>query len=627
MGPEDRDARVQALEAEVRVLRTLLQNAPDFITRITVDGKFLYLNRLAPGFTLDQVLGTSVDAYVPPQYHEQARAAMQAACLTRTVQQYATVGQISAQRMGHYLTRVSPIVEDGAVTSLVMTATDVTALEEQRVHLQLALDASELGIWSGCPQDDSGTWDERTRRIFGVAEGTPARISEVLEQRIHPADRGLVLDALSAAQITGHYGPLQHRIVRPGGAVRWVNTTGLTVRDHEGQLIRIIGSVQDVTERRALEERLLEAQKLESIGRLAGGVAHDFNNMLTAVFGNVEFALEASSMAEVRPLLEAIRVTAERSAALTAQLLAFARRQVIEPKVLDLNALVTRFDTMFRRAIGAHVEVVLSLKAKACIRADASQLEQVVMNLVTNARDAMSHGGVIEVATRDVTLDDEQACRIADLSAGPYVVLRVTDSGAGISADSLPHVFEPFFTTRTGGTGLGLATCYGIVKQNGGHILVTSELGHGTTFEVYLPSVDAEATATRRTAAVRDSDAHERILIVEDETAVRKILEKVLTRQGYHVTSASTAEEALRLAKATEPFDLLITDVVLPGMGGHALSQQLAQAMPHLRVLFVSGYTESGIVNDGVLDAGVCFLQKPFAPPELLRAARQVLDQ
>lgn len=610
------------------MLHAMLQSAPDLITRTTVDGDFLYLNHVSPGFRIEDVVGTPALGYIPEAFHDRAQAAMRAARETRSVQQFATLGPRSTDEAGHYLTRVSPVIENGEVTSLVMVATDVTPLEEQRIRLQVALDAGGLGIWTYSPRDGRGTWDAQTRRIFGVPEDVPAPSDEeMLSKFVHPDDRERISNALAQIQTTGRYGPLQHRIVRPQGEVRWVSASGMAVRDHDGQIAAIVGSAQDVTERRLLEERLLEAQKLESIGRLAGGVAHDFNNMLTAMLGNLEFAEEATSLDEARPFLEAIRVTSERSAALTAQLLAFARRQVIEPKVIEPNDLVRRLDTVFQRAIGEHVRVVLSLAARGRIRADESQTEQVVMNLVTNARDAMSSGGVLTLETLDVRLDEHYAARHADVRPGAYVLLAVSDTGPGIAPEALPHVFEPFFTTRAGGTGLGLATCYGIVKQSGGHLSVYSEPGRGTTFKVYLPRVEdaADTVAHPERPAPAAPSRGERVLLVEDEAPVRTVVERTLGTHGYHVTTASTAEEALRLAAHETPFDVLVSDVVLPGMGGRALSEQLSEKMPGLRVLFISGYTENAVVHGGVLDAGLHFLQKPFLPSELLRAVQKLL--
>jgi two-component system cell cycle sensor histidine kinase/response regulator CckA len=628
MGPDDLRVRIQELEATVRVLSTMLQSAPDLITQITVDGKFLYLNHVSPGFRLEDVLGTSAEAYIPEAFRERAHAAMRAARETRSVQQFATLGPRTSAEIGHYLTRVSPVVENGEVTSLVMIATDVTTLEEQRIQLQVALDAGGMGIWTHDPRNDKGSWDAQTRRIFGVADDAPPPLkADVLEKYVHPDDRARVRSSLDETTTTGRYGPIQHRILRPNGEVRWVSASGLAVRNHEGGIERIIGSTQDVTERRLLEERLLEAQKLESIGRLAGGVAHDFNNMLTAIFGNLQFLDEATSLEEARPLVGEIRLIAERSAALTAQLLAFARRQVIEPKVLDPNELIRRLDRVFRRAIGENVRVVLALTARGHIRADESQLEQVVMNLVTNARDAMPNGGVLTLETLDVTLDRHYADTHAEVTPGPYVMVGVSDTGLGIPPEALPHVFEPFFTTRVGGTGLGLATCYGIVKQSGGHLSVYSESGRGTTFKVYLPCIDADVIRDEQRAPTPMPGRGERVLLVEDEAPVRAVIERTLRKHGYEVTSVTTAEEALAIVQR-EPeraFALLVSDVVLPGMSGRALSEELAKLMPKMSVLFISGYTENAIVHGGVLDAGIHFLQKPFLPADLLRTVQAVL--
>lgn len=626
MGPDDPRKRIAELEAEIRILRTMLESAPDFVTRITVDGKFLYLNRLAPGFRMEDVVGTSADAYVPEAHRERAHEAMRAATQTRTVQQYATVGRVSADRLGHYLTRVSPVIEDDQVTSLVMIATDVTELVEQRMRLQVALDSAGQGSWTYHPKEGRASWDDQTLAIFGLAGESAVDVGSALNRLVHPDDRVLVTEALRRAQTTGRFGPIEHRIQRPDGAERWVSASGLAVHDDEGNVASLIGSVQDITERRAFEKRLLEAEKLESVGRLAGGVAHDFNNLLTAVFGSLDFAEGARTLEEVRPLLDVIRLTAERSAALTAQLLAFARRQVMEPKVIDPNAVLHRLDALLRRTIGEHIRMKLVLSARGRVRADESQLEQVVMNLATNARDAMASGGMLTLETLDVELDEAYAASHSEVRPGPYVLLAVSDTGAGIAPEDLPHVFEPFFTRRAGGTGLGLATCYGIVKQSGGHVSVYSEPGQGTTFKAYLPRLDEEPLSERQTEAVVSPGSGERVLVVEDEQTVRDVIGRTLERQGYRVVAAASAEEAYAAVAGGARFDLLVSDVVLPGTGGRALSDELVRRYPGLRVLFVSGYTENAIVHGGELDPGIHFLQKPFRPVDLLIAVRRALE-
>ena len=620
---DSKDDRIRALEDEVRRLTLMLEGAPDFITRITVDGKFLYLNRLAPGFEMKDVLGTSVDAYVPPEFRERAHQAMQAACETGQVQEYATVGQTSANKIGHYLTRVSPLMENGKATSLVMIAMDVTPLQESRTLLQVALDATGLGIWTYEPATDKGSWDETSRRIFGASadEGPPTMA--LIEQRVHPDDRALVRDGLAQAMRTGHYGPIEHRLLLPNGEVRWSAASGIVVRDHRGEVLRIVGSMMDVTERRALEARLQEAQKLEGIGRLAGGVAHDFNNMLTAILGNVDFASRMSSLDDVRPLLDEIRLTAERSAALTAQLLAFARRQLVEPKVLAPSVLVGRIEALLRRLLGERTTLTASLHSVGQVRVDPSQLEQVVLNLITNARDSLPQGGRVELETKDVQLELGDIGQLPDLSPGPYVVISVTDDGDGIPAQALPRIFEPFFTTRLGGTGLGLATCYGIVKQSGGHIAVQSESGRGAVFSVYLPRVASAAPEPRSVAAPTPGAlGTERVLLVEDEAVVRGVVERTLQRAGYRVVVATSGDEALELTDVDGQFDLLITDIVMPGVNGWELGKRLGERWPGLPVLYISGYTE----DVDAFGQGAAFLQKPFLPVDLLATIRQLLD-
>ncbi|MEO8900852.1 MAG: ATP-binding protein [Polyangiaceae bacterium] len=625
---DPKDDRIRALEDEVKRLSAMLESAPDFIARLTVEGRLLYINRLAPGFRMEDVLGTSIETYVPPDAREQSRTAIARALETGGVQQYANLGRNGVDTMGHYLTRISPVLEDGEVKSLVLIATDVSALEENRLLLQVALDATGLGTWTMNP-DGTGSWDETTQRIFGVPPGlSPPNLSGMIQERIHEADRERIAQRVQEAVGGGNYGPEEHRVVLPDEEVRWVSASGIAVRDHEDRFLRLVGTVQDVTHRRALEARLSETQKLESIGRLAGGVAHDFNNMLTAILGNVDLATTASSLEEVRSLLAEVRVVAERSAALTAQLLAFARRQLIEPKNLDPNALIERFGALLGRVLGEQITLRVELDSRAFVRVDASQFEQVLLNLVTNARDSMPLGGEVWVATKDVELTERQVAGQLGVAHGPYVRIAVSDAGAGIAPEALPHVFEPFFTTRQGGTGLGLATCYGIIKKSGGHIDVHSELGRGTTFVVYLPRMDVQAVeGPGAPTPAPPSATGERVLLIEDEPAVRSVIERTLGLSGYRVTSASSGEAGLHAAETQPPFDLLITDAVMPGLSGWEVGKRLGARYPKLKILYISGYTEDVVAQGGVLDPGMSFLQKPFSPSELLRSLRCILDK
>ncbi len=419
---------------------------------------------------------------------------------------------------------------------------------------------------------------------------------------------------------------------RRDGSIISVRLNGRPVRGPDGALECFEFIVDDVTEQRALEERLRHTQKMEAVGRLAGGIAHDFNNLLTAILGSVDFLRRALGPEHPEHAeTEEIQKAAVRAADLTRQLLAFSRQQVLAPKVLELDALVTNLEKMLRRLIGEDVELRFVAKAsRAAVRADPGQLEQVIVNLVVNARDAMPRGGRLTVETASVDLDAAYAWEHGTVEPGRYVMLAVTDTGVGIDRAAQARLFEPFFTTKEfgKGTGLGLATVYGIVKQSGGYIWVYSEPGHGATFKVYLPRVEqaSEPVAAPQPPA-RALGGTETILLAEDEAAVRNLARRVLEKHGYTLLLAATGRDGVRLAEQHgSPIDLLVTDVVMPEMGGRELAQRLTTRQPTLKVLYLSGYTDDAIVHHGVLDAGVAFLQKPFKPDELVRKIREVLD-
>ncbi len=419
---------------------------------------------------------------------------------------------------------------------------------------------------------------------------------------------------------------------RRDGRVITVRLNGRPVRAPDGALECFEFIVDDVTEQRALEERLRQTQKMEAVGRLAGGIAHDFNNLLTAILGSVDFLRRALGPEHPEHAeTEEIQKAAVRAADLTRQLLAFSRQQVLAPKVLELDALVTNLEKMLRRLIGEDVELRFVPKApRAAVRADPGQLEQVIVNLVVNARDAMPRGGRLTIETARVDLDAAYAWEHGTVEPGRYALLAVTDTGVGIDRAAQARLFEPFFTTKEfgKGTGLGLATVYGIVKQSGGYIWVYSEPGRGATFKVYLPRVElaGEPVAAPQPPA-RALGGTETILLAEDEPAVRNLARRVLEKHGYTLLLAATGRDGVRLAEQHgSPIDLLVTDVVMPEMGGRELAQRLTTWQPSLKVLYLSGYTDDAIVHHGVLDAGVAFLQKPFKPDELVRKIREVLD-
>jgi len=391
----------------------------------------------------------------------------------------------------------------------------------------------------------------------------------------------------------------------------------------------ILGTAID---RHRVETATLQSQRLESVGRLAGGVAHDFNNLLTAITGYSELILEELPPGDrLREDVEEIRKAAARAGALTRQLLAFSRKQVLEPKPLDLNDVVADMEKMLRRLIGEDIKLETALQPDlGTVKADPGQIEQVIVNLVVNARDAMPQGGTITLETANVVLDGTYADQHIAVTPGRYVMFAVTDTGIGMDKETQARIFEPFFTTKgpDRGTGLGLSTVYGIVKQSGGSIWVYSEPAHGTTFKIYLPMVDEEVIATTTSGdAPRTVNGTETVLLAEDEEVVRRLTERILAQAGYHVLVATTGAEALAVSEAYDgPIHLLISDVVMPQMSGGELRRRLAAARPSVRILYLSGYTDPGIVQQGLLEGGAAFLQKPFTAEALLRKVRDVLD-
>ena len=448
---------------------------------------------------------------------------------------------------------------------------------------------------------------------------------------VHPEDRKRLL-AATLATAGPAVGREVFRVVRSDGSVRWIRSRVSPVRDTSGKVVRTVGIAEDVTELRRTQDQLIESQKMEAIGRLAGGVAHDFNNLLTAITGHGELVLgELRAGDPSREDVEEMLKAAERATALTRQLLAFSRRQTLEPQVVNMNALVADAEKMLRRLIGEDIELrTIPAEGLAAVRADPGQLEQVILNLVVNARDAMPRGGKLTIETKNVELDAGSASAHEPVKPGAYVMLAVSDTGAGMTEETKARVFEPFFTTKEvgKGTGLGLATVYGIVRQSGGYVWVYSEPGTGASFKIYLPRVDEQPVAL----AVRPSPAEqargsETLLLVEDEEVVRRLARIALVKRGYRVLEAATGAGALQLSEREQrPIAMLITDVVMPGMTGPELARQLALVRPHIRVLYMSGYTERVLAQQGALPPGSAYLDKPFTLDALARKVRQLLD-
>jgi two-component system cell cycle sensor histidine kinase/response regulator CckA len=419
-------------------------------------------------------------------------------------------------------------------------------------------------------------------------------------------------------------------ITDASGRRRYLHTIKRPIVGPDGVANQVLGVALDITARKRLEEQLAQAQKMEAVGRLAGGVAHDFNNLLTVILGSVELLLDGLEPGHpVQPNAEEIRKAAERAAMLTRQLLAFSRKQVLEPGVLDLNRVVLDGVRMLRHLIGEDIELVTLPEASgASVRADSTQLTQVLLNLAINARDAMPHGGTLTIRTADTTFDQAYADTHPGVAPGGYVTIEVADTGHGIAPELLPHIFEPFFTTKPAGlgTGLGLATTYGIVEQSGGHITLQSEPGRGATFFVHLPRAgDGHGIPAPGEEGPRGGP--ETILLVEDEALVRAVASSTLRAKGYRVLEAVNGVEALAVAAAHHgPIELLVTDVVLPQMGGVELATNLARVRPETRVLYTSGYTQDPVVLQGAASEGA-YLPKPYVGEALARRVRELLDR
>jgi PAS domain S-box-containing protein len=447
-----------------------------------------------------------------------------------------------------------------------------------------------------------------------------------------PVEDHSVIWAAEEASKRGAPFHVEYRVVRKDGKTVWVSDTAVVVGiDRQQPMME--GIIVDITERKQHENQSQQSRRMEAVGRLAGGIAHDFNNLLTIINGYAEMALNRAGLpAGATADVQQISGAADRAAALVRQLLAFSRRQVLQPKAIDVNSIVVGLDKLLRRLMDENIEMhTICAEKLGTVKADPAQIEQVVMNLVVNARDAMPHGGRLTVETSNVTLDAGYAVDHVSVKPGKYVMLAVSDTGVGMDAEAQTHIFEPFYTTKGAGrgTGLGLSTVYGIVKQSEGYIWVYSEVNRGTTFKLYLPCVEGGAAPAISGSKERAAaDGTETILLVEDEEAVRELARTVLTARGYTILEADSAEQAEKLmGEQSGKIDLLLTDVVMPGTSGRELARRMAGRVPKLRVLFMSGYTDNVIAQGGVLEAGVSFLQKPFSPRTLAAKVREVLDQ
>jgi len=491
-------------------------------------------------------------------------------------------------------------------------------------------------MWSA-PSVESGEFKALNQKMaFGRSIGLPGRVWAYGQAAWIP---DIVQDSSFPRILPAKPGELHTAVAFPiligGSVVGVVEFFSREIREPDGDLLMSLSNIGNQLgqffERKRMESQLFQSQKMETVGRLAGGVAHDFNNLLTVIGGYCD--LSVMQLPETDPLqgnIVEIQRAAKRAGALTGQLLAFSRKQVLQPRVLSLNEVLHNMERMLRRLIGEDIDLSTVFDPSlGHVKADPGQIEQVIMNLAVNARDAMPRGGKLTISTSNVTLDQKTILRNRALEVGEYVMLAISDNGMGMTEDIQSHLFEPFFTTKGlgKGTGLGLATCHGIVCQSGGDIRVYSELNSGTTFKIYLPRTDAALDTAGANDSKALSNGNESILVVEDEPAVRTLAVLILRQRGYRVQESSNAFEALELIRRSAPFHLVLTDVIMPQMSGKALCDQIMSQVPQTKVLLMSGYTDDALAHHGVLDEGLSFLEKPFSPGQLTRKVRDILDE
>jgi PAS domain S-box-containing protein len=529
-------------------------------------------------------------------------------------------------------TRGTNLLEDPAVRAVVVNYRDITQqrLAQEAVARQAHLLSNVRDSVIVTDLDGVVTfWNEGATRLFGwTAE---EMLGRPLTDRVPEAARPRMAEKTQAIAAGEEFVGEWEDYRRDGSRV-WIDARVSRITGPSGEPAGILGLAHDITERRRLEEQLRQSQKMEAIGQLAGGVAHDFNNLMTVITGYSDLLLSDPRVYDhVREQVLQIQQAGQRAASLTRQLLAFGRKQVLAPALLDLNKVVSEMGKLLHRTIGEDIELVLHPQpGLALIHADQGQIEQVILNLAVNARDAMPRGGRLVVQTGNVDLDEVYARRCPEVTAGSYALLELRDNGYGMTADVKAHIFEPFFTTKGvgKGTGLGLAVVHGVVSQSGGHIEVDSEPGRGTSFKIYLPRAQPTSHPTTSAAQVKVSPGgHETVLLVEDAQAVREVNSRILVQRGYVVLEACDGQEALRVAgQHRGPIHLLLTDVVMPAMGGRQLVEQLSALHPEMKVLYVSGYPDDAVLRHGVREGEVNFLQKPFSPLVLAQKVRDVLD-
>ncbi|MGH9712170.1 MAG: PAS domain S-box protein [Candidatus Acidiferrales bacterium] len=632
--------RRQLLERE-ELFRLIGENVADMIAVVGLDGRRIF-NSLSYervlGYSQEELKNSSAFEQVHPDDRARLKEASEEA-------RHTGVGKSLEYRIRHkdgtwrVLESTSSVVHNsaGEPENLVIVNRDITdrkiaseALRLSEASFRSAIENAPYGIYRASTQGRLLRVNPALQKMLGYESPEDLkRIDPATDLYRNPLEHQQLVELFASGK---RFADMEVEWKRRDGTFMKARCSGWPVMGEGDAPACFEIFAEDITEKRLLERQLYVAQKIEAVGRLSGGIAHDFNNLLGVIIGYSQVLIKR--LGAGNPLFEhaeEIEKAGQRAASLTRQLLAFSRQQVLAPAVLNLNALITDMGKMLNRLIGEDIELELKLNTDiGRVKADQGQIEQVIMNLVINARDALPQGGRLVLETVNVSLDETYTRQHPGSKVGRYVMLSVTDSGTGMTPETLAHLFEPFFTTkeRGKGTGLGLATVYGVVKQSGGYIWVESELGKGSCFKVYLPEIDEPVSvavpAVPSTESFRGSET---ILLVEDADALRKLAYTLLQQNGYHVLAAASGLDALKLvAEKRERIDLLLTDVIMPGINGRVLAERLAAIQTGLKVLYMSGYTHSAIADHGVLDAGTSLLHKPFSEEALIQKVREVLD-
>lgn len=641
--------RTAELDAQREFLRAIVDTSPNPIFVKNSAGRFTLVNKAverAYGRSSHEILGkTEADL---DGYHKEIQTFVQddEEVIHTLKAKFIPEEELTNPKTGEtrlFQTIKVPLTLPGTETVHILgVATDITerkrseeALRETEERYRLLFDSNPQAMWV-YDRDNLTFLAVNDAAVFHYGYSREEFLSMTIKDIRPQEDVPVLLDNLSNEGGLNVAGAWKHRKKDGTRIDVEVISHPLVFAGRNAKLVL----ANDITERKRAEEalgeteeQLRQSQKLEGVGQLAGGIAHDFNNLLTVITGFSALAMRGLQPEDpVRANLEEIKKAGDRATSLTRQLLAFSRRQVLQPKTLNLDSVVSEMEKLLRRLIGENIDLRAVLEPNlGSVKADPGQIEQIILNLVVNARDSMPEGGKLTIETDNVYLDEEYVKNHVGSQAGPHVMLAVSDTGSGMDQKTQARIFEPFFTTKElgKGTGLGLSTVYGIVKQSGGNIWVYSEVGKGTTFKIYLPRVDEDAQRYKRTSDLEQVfQGTETILLVEDEEMLRKLAHQTLTMYGYHVLDAANGDTAISVCKQHEgPIQLLLTDVIMPGMSGREVARRLLDLRPEARVLFMSGYTDDAIVHQGVLDEAANFIQKPFPPDSLAQKVREVLDQ